>query len=124
MSAADRLFRAVLCLLVWSLPVVGNRIALSLVEASPEEGVNMFGLTVAETRAAQIGTIIGLATSVAVIILTRLGWLWLAVAVGILIVAALILIRLPESANPFPWGEVLFVSAPLIGGLVTKPPDK
>lgn len=120
----DKLSRAFTCLLAWSLPIIGNRLGLMLAPARAEEaGVNMWGLTSEEHTAALIGTAVGVAAAVWLIVAAKLGWLWLLVAVGVVVVTAALLnfIGVPGGSTV---GVVLLVLAPVIGALVTPFPRR
>lgn len=83
----------------------------------------MWGLTSEEHTAALIGTAVGVAAAVWLIVAAKLGWLWLLVAVGVVVVTAALLnfIDVPGGSTV---GVVLLVLAPVIGALVTPFPRR
>lgn len=121
----DKLHRTVTCLLAWCLPLIGNRLALTIAPPSGGEQVDMFGLTSIQFQAAVVGTVVGAAAGAGLLIVKQLGWRWLTVAVPLLIAGtwaagALEETPLVQDGRPVVLGALIV--APIVGGWVTNPP--
>ena len=119
-----KLHRALRCLLVWCLPLIGNRLGLMLApRAEPDAGVNMFGLTEGQHTFALIGLGIGLVAAIAVIVLARLGWAWLGIAVVVAAVGLWVVgLLFPQPRTGYTAALVMLLIAPVVGALATKGP--
>ena len=125
MSVSLRLQRTVSCLLAWCLPLIGNRLALMVAPAGEGQPVDMFGITSVQFQAALIGTAVGAAAGVAVIVVRKLGWRWLAVAVPLVIAgtwAAGALEETPLVTDGRPIVLAAMLIAPIVAAWVTQPP--